>query len=260
MLIAYFLSALFIEADMTKNTYYFPHDYHARHDPKLSALIKKFGMEGYGVYWNLIEILHEQGGQLEKFPKLYEGLSHELNINEAELKQIISASINDFHLLKEDEKHIWSNRARNNIRELLVKRSQKVAAGRLGGIKSGEKRKKTKQCLNQTKQTKQSKVKESKVNKSKVYNIYKEHVYLTNEQYSGLIEKLGDGAVQSYIEKLNNYIGSKGKRYKSHYHTILVWADRDRGNLRSRPTQAQINSMASMVQLNERLKYEKSDI
>jgi len=29
------------------------------------------------------------------------------------------------------------------------------------------------------------------------------------------------------ITKLNNYIGSKGKKYKSHYHTILNWSRRD---------------------------------
>jgi hypothetical protein len=31
-----------------------------------------------------------------------------------------------------------------------------------------------------------------------------------------------------YINQLNNYIGSKGKRYKSHYHTILAWYNKNK--------------------------------
>ena len=37
-----------------------------------------------------------------------------------------------------------------------------------------------------------------------------------------LIEKFGSDT-KNWIERLNNYIGSKGKKYKSHYHTILAW-------------------------------------
>jgi hypothetical protein len=150
-----------------KNSYYFSHDYHARHDPKLSALIKNYGMEGYGVYWDIVEVLHEQGGKLEKFPKLYEGLSHELNINEATLKQIISASISDFGLFREDDTHIWSDRVLDNLVELDRKRTQRVDAGRLGGIISGQKRSKTKQneATLEANEQKESKVKESKEDK-----------------------------------------------------------------------------------------------
>ena len=29
------------------------------------------------------------------------------------------------------------------------------------------------------------------------------------------------------MEKLNSYIGSKGKKYKSHYHTLISWLKKD---------------------------------
>ena len=35
---------------------------------------------------------------------------------------------------------------------------------------------------------------------------------------------------KDFIERLNNYIGSTGKRYKSHYHTILNWYRKDGDN------------------------------
>lgn len=50
-------------------------------------------------------------------------------------------------------------------------------------------------------------------------------VLLTSDEYNKLIEKLGEKEALNYIEKLNNYILSKGKKYKSHYHTILNWTN-----------------------------------
>lgn len=50
---------------MAKDTYYFPHDYNARTDPKLVKVMSKLGMQGIGVYWCLVEMLYEQGGQLK---------------------------------------------------------------------------------------------------------------------------------------------------------------------------------------------------
>jgi len=149
-----------------KDSFYFPHDYHARHDPKLSALIKKHGMEGYGTWWNLVEILHEQGGKIEKFPLLIEGLASELKQNEAVLRLLLSCFINDLHLLKEDETHIWSERVLGNLIEREEKRLQRVESGRLGGKISGEKRSKTKRPF---KQNEANEAKERKGKERKVY-------------------------------------------------------------------------------------------
>ena len=52
---------------------------------------------------------------------------------------------------------------------------------------------------------------------------YSEYVFLTKNEYTKLIEKYSKVTVDNKIEDLNNYIGSKGKKYKSHYHTILSW-------------------------------------
>lgn len=53
-------------------------------------------------------------------------------------------------------------------------------------------------------------------------------VLLTDEEYKKLIDRYGKTIIDEYIEKLNNYIGSKGKRYKSHYHTLLNWLKKDK--------------------------------
>ena len=49
------------------------------------------------------------------------------------------------------------------------------------------------------------------------------NVLLTETEYQKLKEKLGDLA-DKLIEDLSLYIASKGKKYKSHYATILSWS------------------------------------
>ncbi len=50
---------------MVNDSPWFKHDYNARRDPKLIRLSRVKGMKGIGIYWSLIEILHEQGGEIE---------------------------------------------------------------------------------------------------------------------------------------------------------------------------------------------------
>lgn len=66
--------------------------------------------------------------------------------------------------------------------------------------------------------------------------VYGEFVRLTEDEYQKLLERLGQALTTDYIERLDNYIGSKGKKYKSHYHTILTWARKDEGGRSEQPT------------------------
>ena len=43
---------------------YFPHDFAAR--LSLRDVRKDFGMVGVGVYWCIVEILHEEGGYIKE--------------------------------------------------------------------------------------------------------------------------------------------------------------------------------------------------
>jgi len=47
-------------------------------------------------------------------------------------------------------------------------------------------------------------------------------VLLTKKEYLALQERFGSG-LETRLLALNDYIGSKGKKYASHYHTILNW-------------------------------------
>lgn len=65
-----------------------------------------------------------------------------------------------------------------------------------------------------------------KVRKGKdsiVKNKYLDFVKLSCDEHAKLIEKYGEEKTNGCIEILNNYLGAKGDKYKSHYHAILSW-------------------------------------
>ena len=58
--------------------------------------------------------------------------------------------------------------------------------------------------------------------KAKKYN-YADYVTLTRDEYAKLCTEYGEEAAKAMIDILNNYKGSKGKKYKSDYLTIRGW-------------------------------------
>ena len=53
-------------------------------------------------------------------------------------------------------------------------------------------------------------------------------VFLTEEEYQKLVIELGESVAKEYIKDLSLYLQSTGKRYKSHYATMLAWHRRDK--------------------------------
>jgi hypothetical protein len=184
MQVSHWWEFLLVKDLMSKDTYYFQHDYHARKDPKCQALISEYGMSSYGIYWALMEIMHEQGGKIKKFPKLYDGLSFEFGIEKDVLSKQIEAMLHDFELLLQDDNYIWSDRVIKNLKEREAKKMLRVDAGKLGGIKSGISRlnrSKMKHCLkqNEANEPKERKGKEKKTYTDDFlafYSAYPKHI------------------------------------------------------------------------------------
>lgn len=62
-----------------------------------------------------------------------------------------------------------------------------------------------------------------------------QNVFLTDEEY----QKVKEQGLLGILEELSGYIASSGKRYKSHYATILNWSRRkkqEKGGLKSQPS------------------------
>lgn len=74
----------------------------------------------------------------------------------------------------------------------------------------------------------------SNINKTNIYidlgflNMDIENVFLTEIEYKKLIGRYDESYIKELIVSLENYIvNGKGKKYKSHYKTLLAWAAKD---------------------------------
>lgn len=88
---------------------YFRHDYNARNDMKLQSVITKHGAVGIGVYWIIVEMLYQNGGELP--------LDIARNISVAYFTdfKVVESVINDFDLFENDGNVFWSVRIRQTI-------------------------------------------------------------------------------------------------------------------------------------------------
>ncbi|NLC96187.1 MAG: hypothetical protein GX675_01255 [Erysipelotrichaceae bacterium] len=68
--------------------------------------------------------------------------------------------------------------------------------------------------------------KELKEDKEYIYIGEFENVKLTQEEIDKLKNSLGN-SYEDFVERLSNYMASTGKKYKSHYATILNWHRKD---------------------------------
>lgn len=74
---------------MKKDAFYFPHFSNARHDRKIKRVLKDLGVEGYGLFFMLLEVLREQTDL--KYPLSdVDLLADEFGTSVAKLKAIIA--------------------------------------------------------------------------------------------------------------------------------------------------------------------------
>ena len=71
-----------------KDAYYFPHDSNAKDDPKCMMLIEQLGLEGYGIFWILIETLRDQANY--KYPlALLPAIARRYNTTYEKVKTVV---------------------------------------------------------------------------------------------------------------------------------------------------------------------------
>ena len=152
---------------MNKDAYYFPHFSNARHDRKVKRIIKELGVEGYGIYFMLLEVLREQSNFEYPMDDI-DLLADEFRTSEQKVRTVIC----NYKLfdVTPDEKFFSPK-----LIEYLEPYFKMKAQRQLAGQKSAEARQRKalqqandEQPSNDRSTTvQQSKVKKSKVNESK---------------------------------------------------------------------------------------------
>lgn len=112
---------------MKKEAYYFSHDANARNDLKCIKLRQSLGMEGYGIFWAIIEILRESEGHAIKISDL-ETIAFDLKVSPTIIKQVV----NDYDLFKVKGNVFYSKRLTNSMVKYKGIKSALSDAGKRG--------------------------------------------------------------------------------------------------------------------------------
>ena len=78
-----------------------------------------------------------------------------------------------------------------------------------------------------------------RVQKKSAYGEF-ENVLLADVERKKLDDKLGDVCASEYIEKLSAYLAQTGRRYKSHYATVLNWWNKDGNPVKRTPKPVEV--------------------
>ena len=120
---------------MKKEAFYFSHDYSTTNDPKIQALLGKFGSKGYGIYWRVVEILHEeQDHKLYLKPYMFEAIASTFKEDVELINSIIDYSVDVCELFIREENYLYSERVLENI----SKRDKIKEARSFAGKKSAQ--------------------------------------------------------------------------------------------------------------------------
>lgn len=114
---------------MSKDTRYFTHDENARRDPKIQALIKKYGIEGYGRFWIIIEIMREERGHkvIEKNYVL-DSLAEQCKCTVEQIKEFINDCVEKFDLFIRMDGFFYSESLMERMAKLEAMRDKKRSA------------------------------------------------------------------------------------------------------------------------------------
>ena len=113
-----------------KDAYYFKHDSNARNDPKIQALIKKYGIEGYGRFWVIIEVMRETNGyKISEKKYVLESLAEQMKCSVEEITKFIKDCVEEFELFIQEDGFVYSSSFLGRMSKLdEIRQKRKFAA------------------------------------------------------------------------------------------------------------------------------------
>jgi hypothetical protein len=198
---------------MKKDTYYFSHDYNAASDHKILYLRQQLGMEGYGIYWYLIEQLAQSGGKLPI--KIIPVLAMQMQVTETK----VAAVINSFELFFVCDTNFESNRLNRHLTE----RNSFSEFGKKGALT----RWKIRGAIEGVNNPPNAKERKGKENIIKGLHLFKNSVIFDKAVFKQTFSGWSNEKLRYYYESANDYSESKGKMYKDWIAAIRSWERKD---------------------------------
>lgn len=161
---------------MAKETFYFSHDSNALTDTKILNMRADYGLEGYGLYWAIIEMLrNEEDYKLEFNKNTYRAIKTLTNTT-IDVEKFINDCIEDYKLFELQEEKFYSNSLLRRM-EAKDKKStvaREKAQKRWNNDTSAMQQEcnsnavaMQQQCSSNANKIKENKIKENKVNENK---------------------------------------------------------------------------------------------
>ena len=215
---------------MAKDAYYFSHDSNAKDDPKCMLLIEELQLEGYGIYWLLVEVLREQENY--KYPlRMVPVLARKFLTT----KEKMLAVIYKYDLFVVENGEFFYSESLNRRMGLM---NDKREQARLAGKKSGEARRNKaleyKKEINATStdvqqtfndsSTDAEQLKESKVKENEIKEIIE---YFTDEQKLKINKNYPNIDLFYYEERIKEYEIKKNKPYINRLSALNTFVKRD---------------------------------
>lgn len=112
---------------MSKDAYFFSHDANARNDIKILKLRRQLGLEGYGIYFCIIEILRDTAEY--KLPlSAIEDIAYDINT----AKEKVEAVVLNYKLFLVEEDMFFSSRLIRNMSYYQETKGRLSEAGKKG--------------------------------------------------------------------------------------------------------------------------------
>jgi len=127
---------------MAKDCYYFPHDHHSRNDDRIQVLLIDGGAAAYGIFWAIIEILHEEEShEIEITEIFYKSFAKQMSTPVEQVLEILRLCLK-YGLLTErvdgESVFIQSDRVNRNIKHITELQTKKSKAGKASAQKRAE--------------------------------------------------------------------------------------------------------------------------
>ena len=144
--------------NMSKDTFYFSHDYNTRNDQKIKKLISKHGYLGYGLFWAIVEDLYNNANALHLD---YDSIAYDLRNTD----ELVKSIINDFDLFVIDGDIFGSMSIQKRLdeRDEKSKKASKSAHYRWNKSKSDANALPTQSDSNAIKEKKVKEIKEKEI-------------------------------------------------------------------------------------------------
>lgn len=158
---------------MAKETFYFSHDSNALTDTKILNMRADYGMEGYGLFWAIIEMLrNEEDYKLALDKNTYRAIKTLTNTT-IDLEKFIKDCIEDYKLFEQKDEKFYSN---SLLKRMEVKEKKSAVAREKAQKRwSGNATAMQQQCrsnANKVKENKENKNKEKENKRNKIKEIY----------------------------------------------------------------------------------------